>query len=145
MPDPISGSTIELDRRLAPADEGPQRGGPQSGGTIDIYPAQPRQLASPKRFPFARALTIATVLGFAKAEEQVFLPPSRDRFWTTTPYLTLLDEGYNYDDLIPTLGFTLGAPRIVVPKRVRLSPEALRSLALGRLVMGPLSIDVEEL
>jgi hypothetical protein len=84
------------------------------------------------------------MLGIARMEEVVSSRYGHGQS-ADSPYVALISEHeYDESDLIPLLGFTLGGRRIVVPRRVRLTTDALRSLAIGRNIMGPIVIDLEE-
>ena len=116
----------------------------ESGATLNTSiqaleaPTAPRASRS-----LVRTLSIATMLPFARMEEQFLRVPHHGMgALAQSPYVAFIE--YGEADLVPILGFTLGAPRIAVPKRVRLTAEAMRSLAIGHLILGPLSIDVKE-
>ena len=83
------------------------------------------------------------MLPFGSLEEE-FLRSHRHAFWAESPYVALVEDEYDEIAFVPILGFTLGAPRIVVPNRIKLTAEALRALAVGRVIMGPVSVDLEE-
>jgi hypothetical protein len=83
------------------------------------------------------------MLPFAWLEDQL-LRGSRYGFCSESPYVALVESEYEEGSLSPVLGFTLGAPVIAVPQRVFLSPEALRVLAVGQIIMTPLIVEFEE-
>jgi hypothetical protein len=83
------------------------------------------------------------MLPFARIEEELLRFPHHSiGVIAQSPYAAFIE--YNEADLVPLLGFTLGGPRLVVPKRVTLNAAALRALGVGRTIMGPIMLDLEE-
>lgn len=117
----------------------------ESGATLGawIQPAESPQSSQRGRLSLIRALSVATMLPFARMEEELLRAPHHGTgVLAQSPYVAFIEHDEAY--LVPVLGFTLGGPRIVVPKRVALSPEALRALGEGRTIMGPITVYLEE-
>lgn len=123
----------------------PNRFDLESGATLNTSvqaveaPTAPRASRS-----LVRTLSIATMLPFARMEEQFLRVPHHGigALAQSSPYVAFIE--YGEADLVPILGFTIGGPRIVIPKRVTLDTAALRALGVGRTIMGPIMVDLEE-
>ncbi len=101
-----------------------------------------RESVSRRRPSLIRAVTIASILPFARTEE--LGGGQRYIYWAESPYIALEQDDEDVC-LQPFLRFTLGASPIAIPKRVVLSPAALRALAPGQVIFGPLTLEFEEL
>jgi hypothetical protein len=82
------------------------------------------------------------MLPFARLEDQLLRAPHQGGVIAQSPYVIFIKDDEAY--LLPVLGFTLGSPSIIVPKRVTLTAEALRALCMDRIIMGPISVELEE-
>lgn len=96
-----------------------------------------------KGMSLIRAISMATILPFAKLDAEFF----RNRGYgaiTQSPYVALVEDEHEEGVFTPILGFSLGGPHIVIPKRATLNSAALRALAVGRVIMNPIVLDFEE-
>jgi hypothetical protein len=108
---------------------------PYSGDRLEIAPV--------KRMSLIRALSMATILPFVRLDEEVF----RNRGYgviANRPYIALQEDQDDDEALTAILGFSLGAPRIIIPTHVALTSATLRALAAGKIIMKPLVLDFEE-
>ena len=117
----------------------------ESLDTPEPYPAESQELLPRKKSSLIRAFTVATILPFARLDEELFRNRAHEAIVAQSPYVLLLGDELGEEGIFtPVFAFSLGGSQIIVPKRVNLNDAALRALAIGKTFLKPIIIEAED-